>query len=166
MCIRDRDGVEREYLAAFGRVTGWRLDGDGAELVLLDDDDDAELLRFGQASPVGDWEVTAFLTGNAVSSPLPGSTITASFAEDGALTGSAGCNTYTTRFTTNQGDIEIGSPASTKKFCPAPEGVMEQETAYLAAIPTAVRYRVDGASLALLSADGTYIATFQPASQP
>jgi hypothetical protein len=35
---------------------------------------------------------------------------------------------------------------------------MEQEAAYLAVLPTAVQYRVDGGSLALLSADGTYIA--------
>ncbi len=164
-CPPPADAVEREYLAAFGRVTGLRVDDDGARLVLLDDDD-AELLRFGQASPVGDWEVTAFLTGNAVSSPVPGTTITASFAADGTLTGSAGCNTYRSDFTTNQGDIEIGSPSSTKKLCPAPEGVMGQEAAYLAAIPTAVRYRVDGSSLALLSADGTYVASYQRVSQP
>ena len=37
---------------------------------------------------------------------------------------------------------------------------MEQETAYLAALPTAVAYRVDGDSLALLRADGTYVASF------
>ncbi len=43
---------------------------------------------------------------------------------------------------------------------------MEQEAAYLAAIPTAVRYRVDGATLALLSADGTYVALYERASQP
>ncbi len=37
---------------------------------------------------------------------------------------------------------------------------MEQEAAYLAVLPTAVRYRVDGGSLALLSADGTYVASY------
>jgi heat shock protein HslJ len=43
---------------------------------------------------------------------------------------------------------------------------MEQEAAYLAALPTAVRYRVDGGSLALLSADGTYVVSFARAAKP
>jgi hypothetical protein len=38
--------------------------------------------------------------------------------------------------------------------------------AYLAALPTAVQYRLDGGSLALLSADGTYVASFVSAAQP
>jgi heat shock protein HslJ len=129
--------VERAYLAALERVAAWRLDD--VVLVLLDGDD-AELLRYEQATPVGDWEVAAFLNGNAVSSPLPGTQLTASFADDGTLTGSAGCNTYRTSFTTDQGEIEIDGPATTRKTCPEPEGVMEQEAAYLAALPTATHY--------------------------
>jgi hypothetical protein len=40
---------------------------------------------------------------------------------------------------------------------------MEQEAAYLAALPTATHFRVDGGALALLSADGTYVASYVPA---
>ncbi len=43
---------------------------------------------------------------------------------------------------------------------------MEQEAAYLAALPAAVSYRVDGDSLALLTADGTYVASFVRAPAP
>jgi heat shock protein HslJ len=103
--------------------------------------------------------VTAFLQGDAVSSPLPGTELTARFASDGTLTGSAGCNTYRTMFETDQGGIEIAPPAATKKACAAPEGVMEQEAAFLAALPTADHYRVDGGSLALLTPDGTFVAS-------
>jgi heat shock protein HslJ len=156
-CPPPADGVERAYVDALGRVAEWRQED--AELVLLDDDG-SELLRFAEATPVGDWEVAAFLSGNAVSSPLPGTQLTASFAADGTLTGSGGCNTYRTAFTTDRGGIEIDPPAATRKACAAPEGVMEQEAAYLAALPAAVSYRVDGNSLALLTADGTYVASF------
>jgi hypothetical protein len=45
--------------------------------------------------------------------------------------------------------------------CATPEGVMEQEGAYLAVLPTAVPYRV-----ALLSADGTYIASLARPARP
>jgi heat shock protein HslJ len=156
-CPPPADAVERAYVDALGRVAGWRLDGE--ELVLLDEDD-AEVLRYGAASPVGEWEVTAFLNGDAVSSPLPGTTLTATFGDDGSLSGSSGCNNYMSTYTTNQGAIEIEPPGGTKKFCAEPEGVMEQEAAYLAALPTAVQYRIDGGSLSLLSADGTTVVTF------
>jgi heat shock protein HslJ len=156
-CPPPADAVERAYLAALARVARWRADG--SELVLLDDDE-AELLRYRAATPIGEWEATAFLTGNAVASPLPGTTITATFAEGGELSGSSGCNRYTATFTTDGGRIEISPPASSRKLCSEPTGVMEQEAAYLAALPSAVEYRVDGDSLALLTADGTYVASF------
>ena len=58
-CPPPADEVERAYLAALEQVAGWRVEEDGAELALLADDG-AELLRYAQGSPVGDWEVTSF----------------------------------------------------------------------------------------------------------
>jgi len=156
-CPPPADAVEREYLAALGRVEGWRLEDD--DLVLVDADD-SDVLRYRAATPTGDWEVTSFLDGDALASPLPGTSITARFEADGTLSGSAGCNGYSASFTIDTGAIEIAQPAATRKACAEPEGVMEQEAAYLAALPTAVRYRIDGGSLALLSADGTYVAAY------
>jgi heat shock protein HslJ len=156
-CPPPADAVEREYLAALGRVEGWRIEDD--DLVLVDADDD-EALRYRAATPTGDWEVTSFLDGDALASPLPGTRITASFAADETLTGSAGCNSYRASFTIGGGAIEITQPSATRKACAEPEGVMAQESAYLAALPTAVRYRIDGGSLALLSADGTYVVAY------
>ena len=162
-CPPPVDAVERAYLAALGRVTAWHLDG--SDLVLADDDH-TELLRYVEASPIGDWEVTAFLSGDAVTSPLPGTTMTAKFADDGTLTGSSGCNTYQTAYSLGRGSIEIEPPAATQMACAAPKGVMDQEAAYLAALPTAVGYRVDGGSLALVGPDGTYVASYARATQP
>ena len=162
-CPPPVDAVERAYLAALGRVTAWHLDG--SDLVLADDDH-TELLRYVEASPIGEWEVTAFLSGDAVTSPLPGTTLTAKFADDGTLTGSSGCNTYQTAFSLGRGSIEIEPPAATQMACAEPKGVMDQEAAYLAALPTAVGYRVDGGSLALVGPDGTYVASYARATQP
>jgi heat shock protein HslJ len=156
-CVPPVDAVEREYLAALESVAAWQLDG--TELVLLDGDE-GELLRYGPANPVGDWEATAILSGTAFAAPLPGTEITATFTPEGRLMGSGGCNTYTTSYSTDQGAIEIEPPVATKKACVSPDGVMGQEAAYLAALPTAVSYRLDGGTLALLSADGTYVASF------
>ena len=159
-CAPPADSVERAYLDALGQVDGWRMDG--SALVLVNGDGD-ELLRYEAASPVGDWEATSIQTGDALVSPLPGTTITAKFADDGTLSGSAGCNSYTSSYNLDGGEIEIAPPAATRKACAAPEGVMEQEAAYLAALPNATHFRVDGAALALLSADGTYVASYVPA---
>ena len=151
------DAVEREFVALLERVTSWRSE-DG-ELVLLDDDE-AELLRFQEATPVGSWEATAFLQGNAVATLIAGTEITATFDEDGTLSGSAGCNTYRAAYTRDRGRIEIDEPAATEKACAAPQGVMEQEAAYLAALPSARSYRVEGRSLQLLTDAGTIVATY------
>ena len=154
-CPPPEDAVEREFLAALERVAGWRRDG--GELVLVDADE-KELLRFREASPVGAWEATAFRQGDAVASPLLETEVTAVFGEDGALTGSAGCNTYRSTYTTEGATITIGEPVATEKACSAP--IMEQEQAYLSALPLTASYRVEGSNLSLLTAGGTYVATY------
>jgi heat shock protein HslJ len=152
------DTGEREFLAALDRVEGWGVEG--GELTLGDGDGN-ELLRFSEPSPVGAWEATMFRQGDGVSSPLPDTQVTAVFGEDGTLSGSAGCNTYTASYTTERGTIEIGEPAVTRKACVEPAGVMEQEQAYLDALPRATSYRVEGATLSLLTPEGTYVAIYQ-----
>ena len=156
-CLPPADRVERSYVAALARVTGWRMDG---EQLVLSDADDTDLLRYRAASPVGSWQVTGLLTGDAVVSPILDTDLTATFGADASLTGSAGCNNYNATYTSDKGTIEITEPAATRKFCSEPEGVMEQEHAYLSVLPTAVGYHVDGTVLELLSADGTRLVTY------
>ena len=160
-CPPPADTIERAYVAALGKVAGWRSDGE--ELVLVDADD-VELLRYAAATPVGSWQVTGLRRGDASTSPIAGTDLTARFGADGSLSGSAGCNTYRTSYTTDKRAIEIGPPAVTRKACAEPAGVMEQETAYLALLPTAVSYRLDGNVLELLAADGTRLVTYTRSS--
>ncbi len=155
-CPPPADAVERAYLAALERVARWSVDDD--ELTLLDADE-AEVLLFVAATPSGEWEVTAFARDTGVTSPIVGTELTASF-EGGRLTGSAGCNTYTTSYTLDGEAIAIEPAAATRKLCPGPPGVMEQETAYLAALTEAARFGVVGGSLELQREDGTIVATF------
>ena len=93
-CPPPVDEFERAYLDALGQVATWELDDE--ELVLSDADGN-ELLRFEVASIAGSWAVTGVNTGDAVSSPILGTELTAVFADDGSLTGSAGCNNYRRR---------------------------------------------------------------------
>ena len=80
---------------------------------------------------------------------------------EGELTGSAGCNTYRATYTTDGARITIGEPAATEKACTAPAGIMKQERAYLSALPRAASYTVEGSRLSLLTAEGTFVATYE-----
>jgi len=73
--------------------------------------------------------------------PVPGSTITARFA-DGEITGSAGCNTYGGVYQINGPVISISDIYFTEMACMDPEGVMEQEQMYLEWLSDAYKYQI------------------------
>jgi heat shock protein HslJ len=159
-CGPKADAVERAYVAALERVASWRREAD--ELTLTDADGSA-LLRFREVSPAGRWTATMIRTPDAVSSVLAGTEITAEFSDDGKLTGSSGCNTYSATYETDGAKITISAAGGTEMACDTPDGVMEQEQAYLSALPLAASYRVEGTKLSLLTAEGTYVAAYQRA---
>jgi heat shock protein HslJ len=156
-CPPPVDEFERAYLDALGQVATWELDGE--ELVLSDDSGD-ESLRYELASITGNWIVTGINTDDAIVSPIVSVELTALFADDGSLTGFAGCNDYTTSYTADTGNIEIEPPASTKMFCSEPEGLMDQEAAYLAALDAATQYAFNGPTMDLLDGEGKSLVTF------
>jgi heat shock protein HslJ len=156
-CGPPTDAVERAYLAALERVASWRLENDQLTLA---DADGRTLLQFREASPAGRWTATSIRTPTAVSSTLAGTEITADFDDQGKLTGSAGCNTYSATYKTDGAKITISDVSATEMACGGPDGIMEQEQAYLNALPHAAGYRVEGPTLSLLKADGTYVATY------
>jgi heat shock protein HslJ len=66
-----------------------------------------------------------------------GTVVTALFSTDGTLSGSGGCNNYTTGYELDGDQLTVASPiASTMMFC---ETGMDQESAYLAALQSAGR---------------------------
>lgn len=113
------------------------------------------------------WIVTAYNNGReAVVGPILGTELTAVFGEDGSLSGSAGCNSYRTSFeTTAEGGISIGPAAITRMMCSTPEGIMEQEAEFLAALETAATYQVQGDMLQMRTADDALAAVFIPAAE-
>jgi heat shock protein HslJ len=82
------------------------------------------------------------------------------FGADGMMSGSAGCNNYTGGYTVDGSNIKIGPLASTRKLCSTPEGVMEQEAQFLAALETAATYRIDGDRMEMRTTDDALAATF------
>lgn len=162
-CPPPLDEVERSFLDALDRVERWSVDD---EVLTLSDGDGNEVLRFEAASLTGSWRATGILEGDAFKSIIVGTEITATFGEDGTLSGSGGCNRYHSEYTVDRGELTIELPAGTQKFCAEPEGVMDQEQAYLALLPSAARFHVDGRGLELTAADGQRLVDFERARFP
>jgi heat shock protein HslJ len=153
------------YLEALGKVASYQKQGDKLNLAGADG---AALATFSaQSTDLGgtSWDVISYNNGaQAVVSVMAGTQLTADFGPDGELTGFAGCNDYNSSYVTSGRDkIGFGPVASTRKFCGEPEGVMDQETQYLAALATAATYRIDGDKLEFRTADGAIAASFAKA---
>ncbi len=96
----------------------------------------------------------------AETAPLPGTAITASF-EDGRISGSSGCNSYSGAYKSNGDEIEIGDLAWTLMACVEPEGVMDQERLIMSFLGDARAYRLAEGQLQIFRSDGEAM-TFIP----
>ncbi|MDX1413703.1 MAG: META domain-containing protein, partial [Candidatus Promineifilaceae bacterium] len=154
---------ETAYLALLSTVTSYEIAGD--QLQLKNEAGDNVFL-FAEEAAVSltgtNWEVVSYNNGNqAVISVIDGTRITAVFGDDGVMGGSAGCNNYSAGFETEGENIVIGPAASTEMFCADPEGVMDQETLYLAAIQSATVFSIDNDMLELRDDNGALQASFR-----
>ena len=93
-------------------------------------------------------------------SPLPDRAPSAEFAED-QVSGSTGCNTYFSTYEVDGDELTIGTVAVTEMWCMEPEGVMDQEQAFLAALASVTSYRLAGERLELLDDTGQATLTFE-----
>ena len=91
---------------------------------------------------------------------LSGTTLTAEFGDDDQLNGSGGCNNYFGGYTVS-GDLLTVSPLGvTMMACPYPEGIMEQEQAFLGALQSAAGYKLQGSQLHILDGTGQVVIVF------
>ncbi len=94
------------------------------------------------------WEVGNYNNGrDALVSLIPDSSINMAFGTDGQLSGNSGCNTYFASYQTNGNLITIGQPGGSQRLCTEPEGIMEQEAEFLAAIQSAATFSINGSRL-------------------
>jgi heat shock protein HslJ len=111
------------------------------------------------------WTLESIHTGDAVSSVLAGTTITAVFNKDGRITGSAGCNQYFASYNVTGTSLMVSQAGSTKMACGAP-GVMQQESSYLTLISQAKTFAIKGDRLTLADTKGTAMVSFLASDQP
>lgn len=153
---------ERHYLAAVSSAVEWDITG---ETLTLYDDGGSEVVVFGaDMTPlVGQtWLCTGYNNGKGgVVSLAADTTITIEFSENDEANGSSGCNTFSAEYEVDdENTMSLRQIAVTEMYCASPEGIMEQEDAFLDALATVASYEIRGKSLTLRTAEGAAAATF------
>jgi heat shock protein HslJ len=163
-CARLVMAQERRYLAALAATRTYSI---ARDTLKLRGESGLTLATFGvqsQSLAGTRWIVVDYNNGKqAVVSVLAGTKLTANFDSAGHVSGLAGCNDYNGPVKAAPPKISIGPLASTRKYCASPAGVMEQESAYLAALASAATYSMQGATLELRTAGGAIAASFSRA---
>jgi heat shock protein HslJ len=147
-CGDAQDAFEFSYLDGLQGAIGW-----GTQI--------GKLTLFGTTELVfGDGSAQdATLTGQEWSlvtiggAPLPaGSGITASFGEDGTVTGSGGCNQYTGPYTVDGESLSVGPLAATRMSCGQVSD--DLESTYLGALEAAMGFAISGTDLVISTSNG------------
>ncbi len=79
---------------------------------------------------------------------------------DGAIVGSTGCNSYSASIERSGSELSVVGLAYTEMACTEPEGVMVQESSYLALLPEVASFRTDLTTLELRDDGGATIASY------
>lgn len=167
-CVGDANVHERAFLALLASVNAYSL-ADGRLTLrsstgdaLLAFEPEVEKSIFGRA-----WTVQNYNNGRgAVTTVLRGSSPTMTLAEDGSVTGNAGCNTFRSTYTVSDTSLTITPAAATRKMCGEPAGIMQQESAFLAALSQVTSYHAEDNTLLLRGADGAILLLLRPTEAP
>ena len=154
---------ESAYLATLSRAASVSA---GNDRLVFTDAKGTAILSFTKIVPPAPapltgttWTLDSIYTGDAVSSVITGTTITAVFGEDGRVTGSAGCNNYFASYTATGKSLSIGSTGSTKMNCPG-RGIMLQEGTFLTSLGKTASFTINGNRLSLADANGATLLSF------
>jgi heat shock protein HslJ len=148
---------ETTLLAGLAAATSYTIEGD-----ILTINHSGGSLGFTKvispAESLGtEWRLQAFSIGADAQPLATGTSITLTFGEDGMVSGSAGCNTYTGPYTFNGTALSIAELAQTRMACEEP--ILTQETNFINALRSARHAVVDGDLLYIVHDDGILVFT-------
>jgi heat shock protein HslJ len=155
--------LDAQFLAKLGDVVTFVLEG--GKLFLNLKMDVGDMVFGSDATPAAapldgtPWRLDSYLNSQGeMVSVLPDSEVTAEF-QAGQVTGSAGCNSYFGSYESDGSSLTLGAIGMTEMYC-APEALMDQEGAYLAALESAASYQIAEGKLQIANADGETALTF------
>jgi heat shock protein HslJ len=100
------------------------------------------------------WNMQDYAGETGMTTVLLGETPAIEFGKDDKVSGTGGCNDYTGTYSVDGEALTFGPLAGTMKACSEPEGVMEQETAFMGLLQSAAGYKLDGGQLHILNDKG------------
>ncbi len=113
-------------------------------------------------SPDGNWTVESYLNTTGIFTlPISSDPITATYNHE-TLSGSSGCNEYTTQYTAANGALIIVPPELTKNVCPPI--ILSQEDAYFHALSDTAFYSLNETHLVLMDDDEHVLILYTPAN--
>jgi heat shock protein HslJ len=162
-CGDPADTVERTFFANLEAAATFTADDASLTIAAADG---TTILGFEADEPgtvIGSWVATAIDMNDGVVSSETTSAVTATFAEDGTLSGNDGCNSYDATYEIDGPTIAIGPLAATRMAC-VDDALTEQAAAYAEALASAATWSVDPAgSLQLRDAGGALLVSYAPA---
>jgi len=160
--MKQADAFNKLLLAS----TSYKL-GDGVMILLQGENEGLSFLGSTNALAKTSWDVTGYNNGNqAVVSPILNTNPTIVFGDDGTISGSAGCNTYSGKYTLDGESISIGTLATTRRECIEPEGIMEQESSFLTYLEKANTWLIQGDMLYLRTPEDQLAVTAIKSTTP
>lgn len=109
------------------------------------------------------WAMTSYRDSQGnLAEILPETLVTADFQAD-QVSGNVTCNSYSGTYQATGNEIKIGPLATTLRECVGPDGIMQQEAAFLKAMEAAVQYKIKGDTLEMLDNQGDTILVFKRA---
>ncbi|MCJ7443866.1 MAG: META domain-containing protein [Methanotrichaceae archaeon] len=163
MCSDEIMTQESCYLADLGRAANYNVLGG---LLKISDDNDTLLLTYSEELVPSfinkTWMMTSYNNGKGgLVSSLQGTKVTAFFDDNGHVSGSAVCNQYSGTYQLNRSALElIGPLATTLKYCIQPEGIMDQEQEYLAALQSSASFEIEDRVLTIFDMNKTRMVTY------
>jgi heat shock protein HslJ len=162
-CEQDAMALESNYLAALNGVARFGALDSGMAFFSAAG---APILAYVPAptgSIAGDWILTRYQDARgAIVEPLPDATLTLTMGEDGTLSGSDGCNTYTGTYTTDGPRLTLSGLSGSRAACPSDE-LTAQEEAYLAALQASTLWTATPETLTFRGQDGLLTVSFAAA---
>lgn len=152
---------EQRFLALLPRANSWSIE-DG-RLTLIDEDA-RPILEFAAVEPTAlediEWQASGINNGKGGVLSTANTHLTTAVFSDGTVSGSTGCNRYNGTYDIEGDQIVFGPAAATRKFCAEPEGIMEQEQQFLAALGRASTFQVTPGKLELRDEKGSLQVSF------
>jgi polar amino acid transport system substrate-binding protein len=153
-------GAETDCLDTEGAYT-YRLIAYNDAGQSVSQDQEVEVTEGGPDNPLAgtSWTATAYYSEGQMAPVLEGTQLTTAFSQE-QVSGSGGCNTYSGPYSVEGNALSIGPLTTSQMQCSDPEGIMEQEHAFLADLQSAAAYTLEAGQLYILDASRQVMVEF------